>query len=76
LLRRRFRELISIAVKRILAVPEWEQNHFSGESKLVLRATQQHQIVLFFFRILCVGQDVQRPRKIARVDSMFATQAS
>jgi hypothetical protein len=53
-----FRRLILIADEGILAFPEWEQNHFSGESRLVLRATQQHQIVLFFFRILCVGQDV------------------
>jgi hypothetical protein len=55
---------ILIAGERKWWVPEWEQNRLSAESKLVVRATHQHQIVLFFFRILCVGQDVNDPAKL------------
>jgi hypothetical protein len=48
----------------IAAVPEREQIVLSPKSKLFFRAAHPHQIVLFFFRVLYVGQPGNPPARL------------
>jgi hypothetical protein len=58
-----FCPFILMAAREILRASEREQNPSSAQSKIVFPATCQHQIVSFFSRILCVGQDADAPAK-------------